>query len=228
MTPCQASPGTIYLFAQESLPARYEATKTELIVCGLNTSFITQVAEAEELDGHATADARKEQGFHDKAAATLIRLLEAEVASGGLSGPRYVEHLAYALTVRLLVAKTPREDSFGFGSGSGRGLPVARLRRVLERMDADLATDLDLKTLAVESGYSRNHFLRMFLAATGFTPHQYLLRMRVKRAQALMKDPSKRLIDVALACGFSSQAHLSRVFREVVGAAPGEYRRDVL
>jgi transcriptional regulator GlxA family with amidase domain len=43
-----------------------------------------------------------------------------------------------------------------------------------------------LKTLAGESGYSRNHFLRMFRAATGYSPHQYLLHLRVKRAQEMM------------------------------------------
>ena len=67
----------------------------------------------------------------------------------------------------------------------------------------------------------------MFRAATGLTPHQYLLRVRVKQAQALLKDRSKRLIDVALACGFSSDAHFSRIFRQVVGATPSEYRRNV-
>jgi len=41
-----------------------------------------------------------------------------------------------------------------------------------------------------------------------------------------MQDKSLRLIDVALACGFSSDAHLSRVFRQVIGATPSEYRRE--
>jgi AraC family transcriptional regulator len=107
-------------------------------------------------------------------------------------------------------------------------LPYRRLRRVVERMEAELDTGLDLKTLALESGYSRNHFLRMFRAATGYTPHQYLLRLRVKRAQALMKNRSMRLIDVALASGFASHAHLSHVFRQVVGVTPNEYRRDLM
>jgi AraC family transcriptional regulator len=95
-------------------------------------------------------------------------------------------------------------------------------------MEAGLSSDLDLKTLAIESGYSRNHFLRMFRAATGYSPHQYLLRLRVNRAQAMMKNRSMRLIDVALECGFSSHAHLTRVFQQVIGATPSEYRRDIL
>jgi AraC family transcriptional regulator len=45
-----------------------------------------------------------------------------------------------------------------------------RLQRVLDRMEADLSSELDLKTLAIESGYSRNPFLRMFREATHHTP----------------------------------------------------------
>jgi len=110
---------------------------------------------------------------------------------------------------------------------SRNGLPLPRLRRVVERMEADLNAQLDLQTLAIEGGYSRNHFLRMFREATGYTPHQYLLNLRVKRTQTLMKNKSMRLIDVALASGFSSHAHLSRVFKRVIGETPSEYRRSL-
>jgi AraC family transcriptional regulator len=222
LMPYSKPPGAINLYVEGSLPAIYPVTKTELIVCALDPSFIRQAAE--EIADHSMVDLREQIGFRDESAAGLIKLLEAEAESGGLSGPLYVDHLVYALTLRLLSVRTPREDE----RASQNRLPLPRLRRVVERMEADLSTDLDLKTLAAESGYSRNHFLRMFLAATGFTPHQYLLRLRVKRAQALMKNQSTRLIDVALACGFSSHAHLSRMFRQVIGATPSEFRRGIL
>lgn len=113
------------------------------------------------------------------------------------------------------------------GCASRNKLPRPRLRRVVERMEADLCANLGLQALAIESGYSQSHFLRMFRAASGYTPHQYLLTLRVKRAQALMKNKSMRLIDVALASGFSSHAHLSHVFKQVSGVTPSEYRRSV-
>src|SRR5262249_40816086 len=58
-------------------------------------------------------------------------------------------------------------------------LPPRLLRRVLERMQADLHANLDLAALAAESGYSRAHFLRTFRAATGQTPHWTRGRMRL-------------------------------------------------
>ena len=82
--------------------------------------------------------------------------------------------------------------------------------------------------MAQMSGYSKDHFLRMFRSATGFTPHRYLLLLRIKRAQELMKgNTSRSLIDIALACGFSSHAQLSRTFRKVIGETPSEYRRNL-
>jgi AraC family transcriptional regulator len=95
-------------------------------------------------------------------------------------------------------------------------------------MNADLDTDLDLKTIAAESGYSRNHFLRMFRAATACTPHQYFLRLRIEKAQSLMKNQSLRIIDIAESCGFTSQSYFSHVFRRVIGITPRQYRRDTL
>ena len=114
------------------------------------------------------------------------------------------------------------------GSICQGALPAHKLRRVIERMNADLDTDLDLKTIAAESGYSRNHFLRMFRAATERTPHQYFLRLRIEKAQLLMKNQSLRIIDIAESCGFTSQSYFSHVFRRVIGVTPRQYRRDTL
>jgi AraC-like DNA-binding protein len=99
------------------------------------------------------------------------------------------------------------------------------LQRVLNRMKADLGTDLDLSTLAVESGYSRSHFLRTFRAAMGCSPHQCLTRLRLEQSKTLLRENSISLIDIALDCGFSSHAHFSNTFRQIVGVTPSAYRR---
>jgi hypothetical protein len=82
------------------------------------------------------------------------------------SGKLFVEHLARALAVRF------RQLSGGLQghkpSQSGK-MPTRILQRVLDRMRADFATNLDLHTIAAESGYSRTHFLRIFRASTGYS-----------------------------------------------------------
>lgn len=106
--------------------------------------------------------------------------------------------MIHALTLRLLALDVRGDDGFALRNS----LSHPRLHRVVERMEADLGTDLDLKTLAVESGYSISHFLRMFQAAMGCTPFRYVSQLRVKRAQAMMSNKNMRLIDVALECWF--------------------------
>ncbi len=83
----------------------------------------------------------------------------------------------------------------------------------------NLTSDLDLQTLAKETGYSRTHFLRMFHTATGYAPHEYVLRIRLKRAQEFMRLGSMSLTDMAAHCGFSSHAHIKGL-SSVAGSDP--------
>jgi len=105
-------------------------------------------------------------------------------------------------------------------------LPVRALNRVREKVEANLDTDLSLGSLAEETGYSRAHFLRMFRAATGVTPHQYVLGLRLIRAQDCLKRRDTSIIDIALSCGFSSQSHMTSVFRQRLETTPAEFRRN--
>jgi AraC family transcriptional regulator len=131
------------------------------------------------------------------------------------------------------MTKTELEDAMALvstGTQTARrslcgGLQRRLLQRVLNRMETDLATDLDLDTLAAESGYSRSHFLRTFREAMRCSPHQWLTKLRVERAKTALQERSTSLIDIALNCGFASHAHFSNTFRQAVGVTPSEYRR---
>ncbi|MGD0443876.1 MAG: AraC family transcriptional regulator [Edaphobacter sp.] len=104
-------------------------------------------------------------------------------------------------------------------------LPQAILRRVKEHMEEHLQNNLSLDELARKTHYSRGHFLRMFRAATGKTPHQYLTERRIERAKRILQEEEISLIDIAARCGFSSQSHMTRVFREQFGVTPSAFRR---
>ena len=112
-------------------------------------------------------------------------------------------------------------------NSSAKPLPARILRRIQDRIAAELDAELSLASLAKDSGYSRAHFLRMFRAATGLTPHQYVLERRVSTARQLLRNSKFSLVDVALKCGFSSQTHMNDVFRKHLGVTPQEYRRNV-
>jgi AraC family transcriptional regulator len=162
-------------------------------------------------------------GVHDPVLRQLITLLAHATKQGGPSGLLYAEHLAHALAIRLFFRATTETTQ---SRAARSALSPHLLRRVRDRMH-NLNSDLDLQTLAKETGCSRSHFLRMFRTATGYAPHQYVLRVRLKRAQELMRLGSMSLIDVAAHCGFSSHAHMSGVFRQLLVVPPSEYRRNL-
>ena len=104
------------------------------------------------------------------------------------------------------------------------GLGAARLRHVTEFIRAGLERDLTLVDLAQSVGLSTAHFAVMFRQSTGETPHQFVLRCRIERAKEMLRTERARIVDVAVACGFKTQQHFARVFRQMCGAAPREYR----
>jgi AraC family transcriptional regulator len=204
------------------LPAITPSTSNELIVCAFERSFVASIVK--ESNGHSVPEIPVQEGVRDPAILNLGTLLVAEARSGGISGALYIDHLAHAFVLRLLSLW----DLCKVSPARELSMPRLSLRRVLERMHATPSTDWSLKTLADESGLSRNHFIRMFRKSTGFTPHRYLLQLRVEKAKAMLHRKKSRLIDIAPSCGFSSEAQLSRAFRSLLGITPSEYRRNML
>ncbi|MHB8885088.1 MAG: helix-turn-helix transcriptional regulator [Methylovirgula sp.] len=105
-----------------------------------------------------------------------------------------------------------------------KGLDPRRLQRVLDFIDDHLEDHITIGILAETACLSPFHFARAFKAAAGVPPHQYLSERRVQFAKALLVKGELRLVDIALACGFSSQANFSRAFRQATGMAPGQFR----
>jgi AraC-like DNA-binding protein len=88
---------------------------------------------------------------------------------------------------------------------------------------------VSLADVASSAGLTRMHFAAQFRAATGFRPHEYLLRRRIERAQEMLLGTGMALVDVALSVGFQTQSHFTSVFKRYVGQAPRAWResRDV-
>ena len=104
-------------------------------------------------------------------------------------------------------------------------ITASRLRLLDEFIDAGLGGSLGLTAMAQLLGLSEGYFIRAFKTATGKSPHAYLIDRRLTRARALMRDSTARLSDIAVNCGFNSQAHMATVFRQRLGVSPGQLRR---
>ena len=104
-------------------------------------------------------------------------------------------------------------------------LPAWKERRIKELMRSELSSKLSLQRLAAECDLSVRHFTRAFGQSTGLTPHRYLLRLRLDKARELLSDPTLRLHEIALTCGFADQSHFTRVFSASEKVSPGTWRR---
>lgn len=83
-----------------------------------------------------------------------------------------------------------------------------------------------LAQIATECGLSAFQLIRVFQRVLGVSPYAYLVQMRVNRARELLHQ-GVAVSEVAYACGFSDQSHLTRVFKKAIGVPPGVYRRAV-
>jgi AraC family transcriptional regulator len=137
-----------------------------------------------------------------------------------------------------LAAQTLELLGNGDLSGPGNALPSseARVTRALRRIERHLPTptlenracwgrlDVSLNSLACEAGLSPYHFLRAFEGVTGVTPHQYILRWRLREAALRLSADCGKISDVALDCGFGDVSNFNRTFRAEFGVSPREYR----
>jgi len=105
------------------------------------------------------------------------------------------------------------------------GLSGWQARRLALHIDTHLSEPLLCKDLAHLVNLSISHFIRSFKATFGCSPHVYLIRRRMERAQGLMLTTDAPLGQIALDCGLADQAHLSRLFKQMVGDSPAAWRR---
>jgi AraC family transcriptional regulator len=136
----------------------------------------------------------------------------------------YVDYLARALSAHLLRAHSSYAGRSPETRAAGE-LTRVQLDRVVDCMEANLTRPLTLADLASAAGLSQTHFARRFKATTGSAPHQHVMRLRLQRAQRLLRETPRSIAQIAFECGFSHQGHLTRVFTRLAGITPAAFRR---
>jgi AraC family transcriptional regulator len=152
----------------------------------------------------------------------LLALVHIEATHPAESGALYMDSLAQALAFQLLreFSEIQGRPELSFRGGMAR----ARLRRVLDYIEANLGVDVRLAELASTADLSTQHFSTLFKQSTGLAPHKYLTARRIERAKHLLTHTTISLTDIAAACGFSDQSHFTNVFRHVVKCTPRRWR----
>ncbi len=101
---------------------------------------------------------------------------------------------------------------------------VARVTRAVRAIERHPEAALTLPRLAAGAGLSPYHFLRTFERVTGVTPHQFILRARLRAVAVQLAHEADSVLDIALACGFGDVSNFNRAFRAEFGVSPRAYR----
>jgi len=147
----------------------------------------------------------------------------AELAQAAAAGTTDValDEIGIALVTRFVgvVSGKTRSSSSPRARDHGRAVEAACW------LDEHAAEPVDLAGAARAVGLSPCHFLRVFASVLGVTPHQYLVRARLRRASSLLADDSRSITDVAFDVGFGDLSNFVRTFHRAAGVSPGAFRR---
>ena len=163
----------------------------------------------------------------DETMLSLARALHPVLARPECATALFTDHVFLAMVTHL-AGTYGGLHSRDIGETGARGRMLTRLQesRVTSRLLDDIARDTSLSELAALCGLSRSYFVRAFKQITGIPPHRWLLAQRVKRAQELLRGSKLPIIEIAAACGFADQSHLTRVFSRALGISPAAWRRQ--
>lgn len=160
-------------------------------------------------------------GARDERVRLMLDQLRIELISERQPSPLFARSMAQALAVHLVRTYLDPHSV----ARRGNALQAYKLRRVIEAMSERLADDFSLTHLAEIADLSEYHFSRMFKRATGLSPSQYFIRLRMARARHLLLETDRSIIDIGMEVGYSSPSHFSQVFRREVGITPRAYRK---
>jgi AraC family transcriptional regulator len=169
---------------------------------------------------------RKNLLRRDNALVAAIRLLESAQAALSPHDTEARQYIARATAVIEAERETKNAATRAKVTRPDHGcLAPSQLSRVIEFVDANLGHTVRTRDLAASARLSASYFSQTFRASVGQSPHAFVMRRRVERAQELMLATDKPLSEIALDCGLADQPHLTRLFRRIVGTSPAAWRR---
>lgn len=219
----RVSPGAVSFLTRAQAAHWQWDEKIDVIHIYLSGDLVKDVAG--EVFDCAVSDVALEDVLRtvDPMISNAMGAFAAEAQAQGLGGDLYVDALSRGLIIHLLrhfaVVRTQTKAAPGT-------LSPQHKRIISDYIEAHLAEALDLTTLGQVLGMSPCHFARQFKASFGRPPYAYVMEKRLARARDLLASGTLAIKEIAADCGFSDQAHLTRLFRRTFGSPPSKFRRD--
>jgi AraC family transcriptional regulator len=148
-----------------------------------------------------------------------------EQANGEMDNDREAAKSLLTRARSLVRAQLDRDDR-GLNLSKMGGLAGWQCRQISLFIDTRLDQTISVKALSSLSKLSNSYFIRAFKRTFNVTPHAYVIGRRLKKAKALMLTTDLTLSEIAVSCGFTDQAHLSKKFRQNQNQSPAAWRRE--
>ncbi len=176
---------------------------------------------APELVGRDRFELAPRTATPDPLGSTLLRTL----AEPATQDDRLFLDRAYALFLHHLLRAHGTEPTKNVPAPRG-GLAPWQLKRTIERLSDQVASNVGLAELAADAGLSVFHFCRAFKRSTGVPPHQWRQMRRVERGRELLDTTDKGILEIALEVGYQDASKFTATFRKRTGMTPSQYRRS--
>ncbi|MDS7595408.1 AraC family transcriptional regulator [Agrobacterium tumefaciens] len=210
---------TLSMVHLEEEPRAYLPVSYDCLQFHIPDLVLKELCDLESLPSFQGLEGR--DGRIDPIVTGLCRSLLPALANPASAGRMFFDHVGIALCRYLL------------GQYRGASRPMAQagsltriqMNRVEEFLLTHLATDLSLDEVAAVCDMPTLTFSRAFRQSTGLAVHQWLRLQRIEFAAKLLRETMQSIASIAYECGFTDQAHLTRLFRSRFNVTPGAYRK---
>ncbi|UUZ78765.1 AraC family transcriptional regulator [Paenibacillus sp. P26] len=213
-----ARPGDINLFSEGEMSYCRWENDLSFLRLELDPVFVKKVAEH---SGFMTSGGNIELNhklrINDPKLFHLSQWSLDELQSDGAGGKLYIDSLANLLTVHLLQNYTSTSKK---QASVPSKMTEQQVSRAIEYMHANLDREISLEELAAVTNMSHSYLSRLFKHATGLSPHQYLINIRIDKAKSLIQSRNFTMAEISATLGFTDQSHMNRHFKRITGLSP--------
>jgi AraC family transcriptional regulator len=163
------------------------------------------------------------QGLSDPVMLGLASALLPSLQDPAQANPLFVEQIRLAALAHL----TQTYGGLHFPATKKGTLALWQEKRATEFLAAHFDKAFAMVELASACELSRSYFIKAFKESFGRTPQRWLTEYRISQVKQLLQR-EQPIAEIAIACGFADQSHMTRVFSEVAGETPGSYRRRTM
>jgi len=198
-------------------------TRLSFAMMSLEPEYLNKVARESFDFDPAKVRLKPVEGQRDPVISNIAGALMREVMSGDAGSRLYAESLANMLAVHLLRNYTEHPELVEAEKVSVAPRSVIQAMKYIHE---NYPGDVSLANIAGAAHLSSYHLTRVFKKATGMSPHQYLVQVRVNSARSLLTAGAgdRSLAEIAAAVGFADQSHLTRHFKRMLGITPKQLR----